>query len=156
MPFRNLIHPFTLTGSGGVGGRAGGFVQYTKSVKISDLRHKATAKKLPICSYFYFYFLSFFLYYFFFFWRLLKKKLQNLFSYPYFIIRTLTSAFSHLHFPIRIFPSAFCDPHFVIRILSSACYYPPSAIRHHPVRILQRPIFGASSGFEPVAIAFAL
>ena len=35
--------------------------------------------------------------------------------------------------------SLFCHPLFSIRILSSAFFYPPSAIRRHPVHTLQRP-----------------
>ena len=77
-----------------------------------------------------------FILFYYFFWRLLKKKLQNLFSHPYFIIRILSSVFYHPHFIIRIFPSAysicillsaFCRQHFVIRILLSAIRRPPSA-----------------------------
>ena len=137
MPFCKLIPPFTLTGWDG------GVLQYIKKCKSSDLRHKATAKKYKITDCFIFSFLFSFII---FFWRLLKKKLQNLYSYPYFIIRILSSAFSHPHFPIcilssaffhphfiiRILSSAFCHPHFAIRILLSAIRHPPSAIRHPP------------------------
>ena len=49
-------------------------------------------------------------------------------------------AIFHPHFVMRIFPSAFYHPQFFIPILSPAFFYPPSAIRCHPLRILQRPI----------------
>ena len=87
------------------------------------------SKKITDCFIFFFLLLIFF-------WRLLKKKIQNSFSHPYFIIHILSSSFSH--------------PHFVIRILLSAIRHPPSTIRRHPVIILQRPkrnspvILGAS------------
>ena len=79
-----------------------------------------------------------------------------LFCYPHFSIRIFLSAFFHPHFSIRIFPSAFFHPHFSIRIFPSAFFHPhfsirifhphfsirhpPSAIRRHPVRTLQRPL----------------
>ena len=47
----------------------------------------------------------------------------------------LSSAFFYPHFTVRIFPSAF----FIIRNFPSAFFYPPSSIRRHPVRTLQRP-----------------
>ena len=43
------------------------------------------------------------------------------------------------HFSFRIFLIAFYHPHFSILILSSAFFYPPSAIRRHPVLTLQIP-----------------
>ena len=99
---------------------------HKKSVKNSDLRHKATAKKNKRLLHI----VIFILFYYFFFWRLLKKKI---YFKTYFLIRILISAFSHPHFPIRILSSAFCHPHFVIRILLSAIRRPPSAIRHPPL-----------------------
>ena len=114
MPFRKLIPPFTFTGWGG------GVVQYIKKCKNSDLRHKATAKEkknnrllhISIFIFFYYFLASF------------KEKTSKV-IFP--------SAFYHPHFIIRILSSAFYYPHFIIR-------HPPSAIRRHPVRILQRPV----------------
>ena len=148
MPFRKLIHPFTLTGWGG------GVVRYMKSVKnsdqeiilsCSDLRHKATAKKQnktkqqqkkpPDC------FIFLFLFSYIIFLASFKEKTSKLVS---------PSVFYHPHFPIRIFPSAFCHPHFVICILSSTfCHphfvirisYPPSAIRHPPPSIRRHQVY---------------
>ena len=61
------------------------------------------------------------------------RNLSPKLFHPHFIIRILSSAFCHPHFVIRILSSAFCHPHFSIR-------HPPSAIRRHPVRTLQRPL----------------
>ena len=49
-------------------------------------------------------------------------------------LRILLPKFGYPHFVIRILSSAFFHPHFIIRF-----FYPPSAIRRHPVRTLQRP-----------------
>ena len=54
--------------------------------------------------------------------------------HPHFSIRILSSPCS-----IRVLSSSFYHPQFSIRILSSSFFYPPSAIRRHPVRTLQRP-----------------
>ena len=106
-------------------------------------------------------FIFLFLFYFFFLASFKEKTSKlifpSVFHHPYVIILIFPSSFFHLHFVIRIFPSAFYHPHFIIRILSSvfyhqhfnlssAFYYPPFAIRHppsairrHPVLLLQRP-----------------
>ena len=108
----------------------GGVVQYIKkSVKNSDLRHKATAKKIKYDNRLLHIFIFIFFYYFF---ASFKEKtiFQNLFSHPHFLILIFLS-----HFPIRVLSSTFYHPHFVICILLSAIRHPPSAaIRSAPYR----------------------
>ena len=68
-----------------------------------------------------------------------RKHIKLIFPHRDFIICIASSRRSVEEAIIGMVSLAIFHPHFSIRIFPSAFFYPPSAIRRHPVRTLQRP-----------------